>query len=309
MPDPIDQIIARYDDEAWRGVPYLVVAAYHRVVEPAFRESLAKHAAADGAFLRGPADAFSLAQRPLAGPHPLSAAIVGGLIGSGLGYGGGYLAEKVLGPETVQPGKLRKTMAVAGGLAGAVPGAVWQGVNMANPAETGGGLRSAVSGWPFAEAGKASRFDGRIFVDPAGDLRTKLAAGMADSGALYMPTIPVDAFNNAVWQDVHATPALGTKDPWGTNEQPLGTPPPYAAAISGIVAGAGAAANSGYVSPYHVAMTAAVAGGKGYAAGLLAGKTLGALAGLTPEAQATLRRLGTWGGIISGVAGAVFGDG
>lgn len=328
--DPIDAIIEAADHDAWRDVPRVVAGLYRELVVPAFKVAAShvgdrrrvfldistgdvaydarpgglawfaiKQAAED--FLRGPAEAFAAAQRPLGGPHPLAASIVGGVLGSGLGYGGGYLAEKLL-PNTFAPGKLRKTLAVAGGVAGALPGAAWAGVNAANPDEAGGGLESLTSPWPFAE--KASRFDA-IDLDPEGGLSK---SSMGDSGAFYVPTIPVDAFNNAIWSDVAPPNPYGTKSPWGDNSQPLGTPAPAAAAVSGLLAGARAATGSPYVSPYHVALAAGLAGGQGYLAGAAAGRVLGALAGLSEPAQARLRRAGLWSGLIAGVAGSVFGQ-
>ncbi len=301
----------------WQDVPGLVVALYSKHAAQAFAAAC-KHAddrhaayldpatgrtdavpwsdswllvkAAEGeAFLKAPADAFSAIQKPLGGPHPLAASIVGGLLGSGLGYGGGYLAEKMAPEGSVEKGRLRKSMAVLGGAAGAVPGVAWAGVNAANPAQTGG--HPWTSQWPF----KAAQL---------------VKAAMGDSGAFYMPTIPVDAFNRVLWNDVNAQPSpFGTKSPWGDNQQPLGTPGPAAAAVSGLVAGAGAATGSTHVSPYHVALAAGVAGGKGWAAGALAGGVLGALAGLSPAAQQSLRSAGLWSGIVSGVANTVFGGG
>ena len=46
--------------------------------------------------------------------------------------------------------------------------------------------------------------------------------------------------------------------------------------------------------------------GKGWLTGLAVGKTLGALAGLKPEAQQKLQSYGMWGGLISGVANALY---
>ena len=319
---------------------------------------LIKQAGAD--FLRPVTDTVRAGLAPLGGARPLTLALAGGVLGSGLGYGGGWLAEKLLGERLAPPGSLRRRGMIAGGLLGAAPGAVLGGIAYANPQATGRFSHDALEQWPFETGAQArkpsligallsrwpfepskneppgghpalnapspvpvpptgvpavpwagrtnpelwaqeSRFDGRVFTDP----RVKVAE--LDTGLFYMPTIPVDAFNGVVWSNVHPNP-YGTRDAYGTAEQPLTTPPAAAAAVSGLLAGTRAATGQPYVSPYHVALTAAVAGGKGYLTGMLAGKVLGALAGLPPAAQDELKRLGLWGGIISGVADSIFGD-
>lgn len=243
---------------------------------------------ADADFLAAPAASLA----PLVGPRPLTTAIVGGLLGSGLGYGGGYLAEKATG---ARPGSLRRALAIAGGLAGAAPGALWAGVSAANPDRTGGGVQSVLSPWPFG--------DGRY----ANKIAEDMVKASESAGAFYAPTIPVDAFNNVIWSDVHPPNPYGSRSPWGNNEQPLGTPPASAAAISGLLAGAKAATGQERVSPFQVALAAGVAGGQGYFAGAAAARLLSAMAGISPSAQAGLRQAGLWGGIISGVASSLFG--
>lgn len=288
---------------------------------------LVKRAAED--FLRPAADTFSTMQRPLGGPHPLAASIVGGLLGSGIGYAGGALVDNLVPQWIMRRGPLRHTLAAAGGLLGATPGMIWGANNMRMPDDTGGGfsawtsgfpfakkalqevadwaLRAESSGIPFAREGKsASRFDALELPWELPAEFTKAAYNLA--GGLYVPRVPVDAFNRAIWTDVLAPPnPFGTKDYRGDDEQPLTTPPAVAAAISGLVAGAGAATGRRVVSPLELGLTAATAAGKGYLAGTIAGGVLGALAGLTPEAQSTLRQTGLWGGLLTGVAQSLFG--
>jgi hypothetical protein len=47
--------------------------------------------------------------------------------------------------------------------------------------------------------------------------------------------------------------------------------------------------------------------GSGYVSGLVVGKTLGALAGLKPEAQQSLQQAGTWAGLLTNVVPMAFG--
>jgi hypothetical protein len=127
--------------------------------------------------------------------------------------------------------------------------------------------------------------------------------GIPDSG-FYAPSIPVDIFNEVVWNN-YANP-LGTKDPYGDNEQPLRIPAPIAAATTGLLAGTSAMTGQPVVSPYQVAMTSAAMGTAGYAAGSVAGRMLGALAGLSPESQKVLQQTGMWGGLLTGAISPLF---
>jgi hypothetical protein len=61
---------------------------------------------------------------------PIASMATTGLLGAGLGYGAGWLGEKLM-PEKWKRGRLRKTLAVIGGLAGAVPGAMYGAWNVA----------------------------------------------------------------------------------------------------------------------------------------------------------------------------------
>jgi hypothetical protein len=132
----------------------------------------------------------------------------------------------------------------------------------------------------------------------------------ADGGitGLFTPSIPVDAFNNAVWQDAIPNP-YGTRSTFGDNSQRLGTPPQVAAVVTGLISGAGAARESSHVSPMDVAMAAGAAAGKGWLGGLVLGKTLGALAGLPPEGQERLKQVGLFGGMLTGAVRELFGKG
>lgn len=268
------------------------------------------------------------AQVPLGGPSPLTAAIIHGALGAGLGHLAGWGAEKFLGgvlpDEYLHEGRARKTGTLLGALLGAAPGAYWASVNLRNQPQAGEGLNAVSSGWPFRPQDQGgenmlpdwltkqshNRFAGLEVPDI--EINEKRAdLNSSPSGALFLPTIPVDAFNRSVWQDAtnpHAAMynPYGTKSPWGDNSQPLGTPPAVAAAATGIVAGTGAALNQTHVSPWDVAMTAAATAGKGYLAGLLVGKTIGALAGLSPKAQKGVQQIGLWSGMLTSAINSLF---
>jgi hypothetical protein len=247
--------------------------------------------AADGGYLGPVARGLAAVQKPFGGPNPLTSAIVGGLVGGGLGYGGGTLLESILPEKQFQKGRLRKVMAGIGAGMGATPGAVWGTLknhdDHENPGQTfedrGAGWTSA---YPFHKE-----------------------AGRNAVGAMFMPTIPVDAFNRAVWNDVHQTPNLfGTKSQWGDNSQQLSTPPRVAAAASGLVAGAAASRGGNAVSVWDVARAGAIGGGKGLLAGLVGAKVIGAITGLKPEAQKSIWRAGAAAGALTNAMSVVFGN-
>lgn len=302
-----------YDCDAWRRVPDAVATLYDAWADdlraavaahpdaalicwnPATKAARVGPPPADGwvpikrAALFGPAvDAFDAGQRALGGPNPLASTIVGGLVGGGLGYAGGSLAEQLLPEQYFDRGRLRRTLGLLGAGVGAAPGLAWARANAKNPDDTGTGMGPWLS--PWAGPGKAA------------------SAGENYAGNLYTPTIPRDAFNAAVWQDVLSPPSrFGTKSHWGDDEQSLGTPPPVAAAVSGIVSGAAAATGQRAVSPWQVASAAAATAGVGYLAGVAFGRTLGVMAGMTPDAQRGLQRTGLWGGMLMGALGKLFG--
>lgn len=75
------------------------------------------------------------------------------------------------------------------------------------------------------------------------------------------------------------------------------TPPHIRAATAGIVEAASATRGSSFVSPWDVARIA-ISAGAGAASGIVLGKTLGVLAGLSKEQQKNLQEIGWWSGIL-----------
>ena len=271
-------------------------------------------------------------QAAIGGPNGVTSAIVNGLLGGGLGYGAGWLAEQFLPEEQFEPGHLRNTLGLAGAAIGAAPG-LWQATvdprvrrmpppplgfqhsgydNL--PAELTGAPK--YPGYPIAPRPVEHDMFGPDYAAKPPELSPKVgsvhpwlykAADDYGTGAVFMRSIPVDAFNQVVWNDVRNPPnPFGTRSPWGDNSQPMGTPPYAAAATSGLLAGAAQASQSGVVSPWQVGTAAALGAGKGWATGLAAGRVLGVLAGLKPSAQQKLQDVGIWGGLITGVANALF---
>lgn len=200
----------------------------------------------------------------MGGPNTLTAALGSGILGAGLGYGTGWVADKFLSTDPKRNGRLPKTLAVLGGAMGAAP-ALWAGYH----------------GW---------------FKDRGGDLAqmayskdNPFAKSSAFDSNGFDPSIPVDQFNQVIWQD-------------------SSTPSKVRAATSGLIEGASSLrSNANYVSPADIARIA-TGMGSGYLSGLVVGKTLGALAGLSDSAQNKLQQAGVWAGLLTNVVPMAFGQ-
>ncbi len=206
--------------------------------------------------------------RALGGPNTLTASLGSGLLGAGLGYGAGALVEHLAPEGTFKKGKLRKVTGLMGLGLGALP-AVWAGSR--------GWFKPNIAD----EALKQANEDASTNVDrDIVELVEKEANNMlmAD-GAEFMPQIPVDSFNKTVLSDPN-------------------TPYDIRMATYGLVQGASEVRNkSPWVAPIDIARIA-MGAGSGYVSGLLVGKTLGALAGLSEQAQQSLQRAGIWAGVL-----------
>ncbi len=78
-----------------------------------------------------------------------------------------------------------------------------------------------------------------------------------------------------------------------------------AALAAGLVHGASAArGGSNWVSPMDVGRIA-IGAGSGLLSGIVAGKILGALAGLTPAAENNVKRIGIWAGGLNAARNAL----
>lgn len=260
--------------------------------------------------------AWTTANSLVGGPNPLTNSIVGGLVGGGIGYAGGALLEHVFPERYLERGKLRRTLAMLGGATGAAPG-IWKGnVNSRNDGTSF--LQGMTTSDTAPPANPALQKLGTQLLDMP--LNEQLAAAIdaefplikeSDGGALDVPSVPVDAFNRAVWNDVRMGTAasenpFGTKSPFGDNEQALRTPPELAAATSGLMAGIASQTGAEILRPRDVIAGLASAG-VGLGVANMAGRTLSALAGLSGPAQEQLQQLGVWGGVLRHVVPPIFG--
>jgi len=234
------------------------------------------------------------------GGRPIASMIASGLLGAGLGYGGGLLAEKVLPEKAKEKGQLAKRLAVAGGLGGASLGAL---------------------------PGLVNWHDGRSFND------NELWSGFPDEG--WEPDLAGEQYKQAIDAYLHKEaydgrfPGISStiggpsfaEDPlirvnelgqvlWGTRADPQTT-----AMTTGAIHGASRMpdrrARPGTVTSHQtgllgMAMGAAGGGLKGYIVGSMVGKGLGLLTGMPKPTQNKLVQTGTALGVVNSLVPKLF---
>jgi hypothetical protein len=224
------------------------------------------------------------------GPTPLSNAIVSGLALSGLGYGGGMLAENLFPERYMERGKLRRTLGLLGLGAGGVFGA---GLAAANQRALGG---TYWQNWLVPSTLKTG--PEKIANFPPPDLAGMIEhPGAPGNSGLMQPSIDVQRMNNAIWNDARRGFHNGFQ---------LHTPPAYAAATSGLMTGISTGLRSPIIRPVDI-INGIASAGVGLATATVAGRALSALAGMTPAAQNTLQDMGLWGGMMHAIVPAMFG--
>lgn len=233
-------------------------------------------------------------------PHPLAAALAGSLLLGASGLGLGWLAKKVLQQlDSSDDGShnlhvFPRNFALAGLALGSLPGLIW-GIT-SQRARPDLGFGAWTSSWPFAPddrglvktntAASDSVLAGVESEDLIHDAAPELAKSAnwlpSTTGALdlaTMPVIPKNNFGQVVWQDEN-------------------TPLPLRAATLGVLeAASGAKGGSNWLSPMDIARVG-LDMGAGYVTGLVAGRILGALAGMSPSAQRRLQDIGMWSAAI-----------
>jgi len=271
-----------------------------------------------GSLIPGLPTVWNTGNKLLGGPTPLSNGIVTSLLGAGLGYGAGTLAENLFPERYIERGKLRRTLAAMGALGGV-------GVAGVNAYANARALRTGMlSGlvthnktpvvYPY-EQKKLDALQEKASFDQFGDdfLRQQMnqQLGMnamqsmnqqqfmqqGSQSPMYQPSVPVAQFNNAMWNDVRKGM---------TNGFDSHTPPQYAAAMTGLMSGISVNNNSPIIRPIDV-VTGIASAGVGLATAHIVGKTLSALAGLTPAGQNKLQDMGLWGGMMHAIVPPMFG--
>jgi hypothetical protein len=277
------------------------------------------------------------------GPSPMSNGIVSGLLGAGAGYATGTALENLLPAQYVERGKLRHNLAMLGGGLGAAAHIPQAFANSSINQEATGQphwMRSIFGGDQYQQMApheldshnnyiggqKQADWDtmrsicnrlpapGLLFRAAALDFtKEALSAGIYGSEGVPLKAVPVDAFNNAIWNDVYNGLNSSQSNPYGTrsyqsdNSDMMFTPPANAAACAGLVSGIQQMyGNRPTLSPQHFISGLANAG-VDLATARIAGGVLGALGGLTPAAQKQLQNAGIWSGMIRGVTSSVLG--
>lgn len=260
------------------------------------------------------APAVDFTQKALGGPNPLTNTLVASLLAGGLGYGAGTIMEQLFPERYLERGKLRKNL----GLLGALGGVGFGAMNAYSNA------RNNMTGTEFYKAPFRNFMRGYLMRNDAPPLNVKNAPAAHDlndltpsrsildetpkyaafgmnnnfnASGLYTPMIPVQQFNQSVWQDTQRGMVNGFQQH---------TPPAYAAATTGLMSGLSAGTQSPIIRPIDVIHGIASAG-VGLATANLAGRALSALAGLTPEGQAKLQDLGLFGGMMHAIVPTILG--
>jgi hypothetical protein len=270
-----------------------------------------------GNFIPGLPTVWNSGNRLLGGPTPLSNGIVASVLGAGAGYGAGTLAENLFPERYIQRGKLRRTLASLGALSGigiaginsyanarALRTSMLQGLLTNNktpvvyPSQQekqafdqfgdGGFLNQQMQQQMGMNAGQ--QFNQQQFMQSGFDQQAALPP-------MYQPTVPVAQFNNAMWNDVRKGMTNGFDNH---------TPPQFAAAMTGLMSGISANTRAPIIRPIDV-VTGIASAGVGLATAHIVGKTLSALAGLTPAGQNKLQDMGLWGGMMHAIVPPMFG--
>lgn len=203
---------------------------------------------------------------------PVAAMLTTGLLGGGLGYGTGWLLERML-PERWDRGRTRQATALLGALLGAAPGAAWA----INNALAG---KSIFSPWPLTEA------------DAIQNMKSAFDLG---TGTSLAPAVDVDEFNRAIWAERTVANRLNPATQLA------------ASAAVGAAHRMPGGIGPGWVTPRQMAHLAAGMG-VGYASGSLVGKVLGMLTGMPKDTQETLKQTGMYAGLVQAVIPKLFGD-
>lgn len=296
----LDQLEKLVNEVQWREVPERAVEIYTKYADT-FASEWEKQGTST--LLNTLAQYMNLIPGEFPGglpnhPSPLTSMLVGGLAGAGLGYGAGYLGEHLL-PQTWQRGKLRRTLATAGGALGAAPGAAWGLVNKADGRSFNDSELFQQPRPPVDVSNNMDQYFTTLDHIPdylKEDVKVSFekAAKLYPGTGLVGPPIDVTQFNQTIWQDPRVAGML---------------PVPLRAAASGLVTGAAnlpGKDDTQFVTPFDVARMAAGMG-SGYLSGMLVGKALGILTGMPQETQDKLKTTGMWAGVIANLVPIAFG--
>lgn len=248
---------------------------------------------------------------------PVAGMLTSGLVGAGLGYGAGWLGERLL-PDRWRRGRLSKTLAAIGGGAGLGLGSLYGVSNLKR------GLPFNDSSLFHAQAGAAPEYAPTpAYAGTAADaapppgvpevgpkfaaataryaewLREKAANELGDAFGGFAGQqqrgpydVDVDAMGRLLWET-------------GASPQTAGMTMGALAAAQQMPGGDGGQ-GPGYVTPWQMGQLAAHMGA-GYLSGAVVGGVLGLLTGMPEDTQERLRQAGAITGIVRAVVPTLFG--
>lgn len=221
------------------------------------------------------------------GGRPIASTVASGLLGAGLGYGAGWLGEKLV-PRWAQDnqGTLRKRLALAGGLGGAALGAAPGLINW----HAGRSFNDPTLWQGFPEDGFEHGTLGETYKQAAAEYIVKQSELGSMGGPSFeeMPLIRTDELGRVLWgtRTNPQTTAMTMGAVYGANQMPDPSSQP------------------GVVTPHQMGlfgtmMGAAGGGLKGYVTGRAVGYGLGMLTGMPVGTQQMLGNTGAVGGILN----------
>jgi hypothetical protein len=222
---------------------------------------------------------------------PVASMITSGLVGAGLGYGSGWLAEKAL-PDTWRKGRLRKTLAALGAGVGVLPGLVYGHTNVQQGLPFNDNSLFAKRGEALSDRylGGVAAVADRMRQEREAFLKEAAFDDYAGTGATGDVRVNVNSFGHTLWE--------------------VGADPRTAAVTMGALRAAAqmpGGSGPGWVTPSQMGRLA-MGMGAGYLSGALVGGALGLLTGLPPSAQDTLKRTGMYLGVVQAVVPRLFGQ-
>lgn len=222
-------------------------------------------------------------------PGPIQSMLATGLLGAGAGYGLGWLGSQFL-PEGYDKEKIKKTLAIGGGLLGAAPGLAW-------------GLTNRSTNKPFNDpsllSGSTLNFSEKVSADAEAviDRVVKSYAQERDDWAKQA---------ESQWSDDALAVNINSM---GQLLWDSGASPDTAAMTMGALHAAErmpGGVGRGWATPRQIGQLA-VNMGAGYIAGTAAGATLGHLAGMPSKDKKRLAGAGLVLGVVNTVVPRIFG--
>jgi hypothetical protein len=226
------------------------------------------------------------------GGRPVASTVASGLLGAGLGYGTGWLGEKLIPRWAQSEGVLRKRLMTLGGVAGLAVGATPGLINL----HDGRSFNDPELWSHYPEEPWEGENLGQRYKAAVDQFVTKQAYGtIGGPDFATQPLIRTDELGRVLWGTGASpqTTAMTMGAVYGANQMPdpqsqLGVVTPHQVGLFGM------------------AMGAAGGGIQGYLTGRAVGMGLGLLTGMPAGTQNTLGRTGATLGVINSIVPKLF---